>query len=516
MPVETIAGRYRVEREVGRGGMGSVWLCRDTVLDRTVAVKQVGLLPGESAPDLQRALREARSSAALSHRNVVSIYDAIEEDDHIWLVMEYVPGRTLSEMMSAEGPLPPARVAWIGAQVAEGLAAAHERGTVHRDVKPGNVLVTDGDDAKIADFGIARTTGDQTLTQTGMVFGTPAYFSPQLARGEEPTEADDVWALGATLYAAVEGEPPYPSQRNAIAMLSSIASGPPPRPERADFLAGPLERMLDPDPEARWSMAEVAQTLQRLHRSHDPRGTRESSAVGGTAVLPLSEPETAAATEPEPVLAPEPDTTPEPTPTPVATPAPAPAPPSGPGGSPDGRRGLLVVLGVLLVAAVVLGGFLLLRDTSDGDEPAAAGTSPSQDASRQADDQASEDTSDGGGDPAPSEEPTPSESESESESAGGGAQFVQDYYASLPGDPETAWSLLSPAFQDQVGSYDDYAGFWATIDDVTVDKAAEGDGGAVDVTLTYTTDGSSQSEVRRIELEQDGSGFLISGDQVIG
>ncbi len=140
MPAETIAGRYHVEREVGRGGMGSVWLCRDEVLGRTVAVKQVGLLPGETVPDLQRALREARSSAPLSHRNVVSIYDAIEDDDQVWLVMEYVPGRTLSEITAAEGPLPPERVAWLGAQVADGLAAAHDRGTVHRDVKPSNIL----------------------------------------------------------------------------------------------------------------------------------------------------------------------------------------------------------------------------------------------------------------------------------------------------------------------------------------------------------------------------------------
>ena len=502
MPVETIAGRYRVEREVGRGGMGSVWLCRDTVLDRAVAVKQVGLLPGESAPDLQRALREARSSAALSHRNVVSIYDAIEEDDHIWLVMEYVPGRTLSEIMSAEGPLAPARVAWIGAQVAEGLAAAHERGTVHRDVKPGNVLVTDADDAKIADFGIARTAGDQTLTQSGLVFGTPAYFSPQLARGEEPTAADDVWALGATLYAAVEGEPPYPSQGNAIAQLSSIVAGPPPRPERADFLAGPIERMLDPDLTTRWSMAEVAQALQRLHRSHDPRGTRESPVSNETAVLPLP------LTEPEPQPQPEPEPQPEPQPEPEPQPAPVRS------SDPEGRRGLLMVLGVLLLAAVVLGGFLLLRDGGDGDQPS-AGTSPSQDASS-GDDQASGDPTDGGEDAAPSEEPAPSESEEPSESADGGALFVEDYYAALPGDTETAWSRLSPGFQDEVGSYDDYAGFWSTIDAVTVEQAEEVDGGSVEVTLTYTTDGATQSEQRRIELEQDGSAFLISGDQVIG
>src|SRR5688500_6955682 len=160
MALERIAGRYRVERAAGRGGMGTVWLCTDEVLGRQVAVKQVGTLPGETTLDLARAMREARSSAALNHRNVVSVYDAVEEGDHIWLVMEYVQGRTLAELVAEEGALSPEQVARIGAQVADGLAAAHARGTIHRDVKPGNILVGDDGTAKISDFGIARTTGD--------------------------------------------------------------------------------------------------------------------------------------------------------------------------------------------------------------------------------------------------------------------------------------------------------------------------------------------------------------------
>ncbi len=173
MAPTTIANRYRVERAVGRGGMGTVWLCSDEMLGRSVAVKEVGHLPGESTPDLARALREARSSAALNHPNVVSIFDAVEDGDRIWLVMEFVPSRTLSQLMKQDGALAPQRVAWIGAQVADGLAAAHLRGTMHRDVKPGNILVAENDHAKISDFGIARTLGDSQLTQTGMVTGTP-------------------------------------------------------------------------------------------------------------------------------------------------------------------------------------------------------------------------------------------------------------------------------------------------------------------------------------------------------
>lgn len=244
---ETIAERYLVVRAVGRGGMGTVWLCRDTVLGREVAVKQVGVLPGESAPDLARALREARSSAALNHPHVVSVFDAVEADDHIWLVMEYVPGETLSQLIAREGRLDPERVAAIGAQVADGLAAAHARGTVHRDVKPGNILIA-GDVAKISDFGIARTEGEEQLTRSGVLMGTPLYFSPELARGADPSPAADVWALGATLYNAVEGTPPVADRSNPIATLTAIAETRPPRPTHAGFLTDAIGRMLDPTP----------------------------------------------------------------------------------------------------------------------------------------------------------------------------------------------------------------------------------------------------------------------------
>jgi serine/threonine protein kinase len=156
MQPDLIGGRYRVRSPIGQGGMGTVWLCRDEKLQRDVAVKQVGRLPGESATDSARALREARSSAALSHRNVVTVFDVIEESDAIWLVMEYVPSRSLSEIIREDGPLDPAVVSQIGAQIADGLAAAHALGTVHRDVKPGNVLIREDGVAKISDFGIAR------------------------------------------------------------------------------------------------------------------------------------------------------------------------------------------------------------------------------------------------------------------------------------------------------------------------------------------------------------------------
>src|SRR3954447_157604 len=198
MQPDLIGGRYRVRSPIGRGGMGTVWLCRDEKLQRDVAVKQVGRLPGESMTDSARALREARSSAALSHRNVVTVFDVVEESDAIWLVMEYVPSRSLSEIIREDGPLDPAVVAQIGAQIADGLAAAHALGTVHRDVKPGNVLIREDGVPKISDFGIARNAADPALTQSGFVTGTPSYFSPELATGHAPSPAADVRALGAT------------------------------------------------------------------------------------------------------------------------------------------------------------------------------------------------------------------------------------------------------------------------------------------------------------------------------
>src|SRR3954467_7636612 len=222
MRPDLIGGRYRVRSAVGHGGMGTVWLCSDERLQPDVAVKQVGRLPGESAPAWARAMREARSSAALSHRNVVTVFDVLEESDAIWLVMEYVPSRSLSESIREDAPRAPAVVAQIGAQIADGLAAAHALGTVHRDVKPGNVLIREDGVPKISDFGIARNAGDPALTQSGFVTGTPSYFSPELATGHGPSPAADVWALGATLYAAVEGDPPYPPRGDPGAGLPDL------------------------------------------------------------------------------------------------------------------------------------------------------------------------------------------------------------------------------------------------------------------------------------------------------
>jgi hypothetical protein len=489
--------------------MGTVWLCTDEVLGRRVAVKQVGTLPGETTLDLARALREARSSAALNHRNVVSVYDAVEEGEHIWLVMEYVEGRTLAELIAEEGALSPQRVARIGAQVADGLAAAHARGTIHRDVKPGNILVSEDGTAKISDFGIARTTGDEQVTRTGMVIGTPTYFAPELARGEEPSPAVDVWALGATLYAAVEGRTPYPEQPNALAMLNEIAHRTPAPPQRAGFLTEPISRSLDPDPRSRWAMADLAHVLHRLDQKHATGRTRAVTAAMPAAGSAPAGPARAEEAPRERAL-PEPvrrEGTPE----------------VDRGGAHErrgGRGGGLILTGlVALVAVVAVGAFLLLRDLEDDPSQGAAGTPASSESSESPESSESQRPSPTDTDetPAPSPEESGSEPVESPVASTAAEQLVADYYAALPGDTDTAWRSLSPALQERIGR-DSYVGFWRSVADVTVtDTRAAGDGGAVEVSLTYTRpDGGTEDEVRRLVVERSQGDLLITGDSVVG
>jgi serine/threonine protein kinase len=338
--------------------------------------------------------------------------------------MEYVASRTLAQVIADDGPLAPEVAAAIGAQVAEALAATHAAGTIHRDVKPGNILVTGDGAAKISDFGIARAHEQEQLTRSGMVIGTPTYFSPELARGEAPTRAGDVWALGATLYAAVEGHPPYEDQANALALLATIATTPPPAPQRADFLAEPIDRMLDPDPGSRWSMADAAHVLHRLHEQYPAPLLREPTTE-------LSRPDGVA-----PVVAPVPAGAER-----TAGPEHLPQEPDQPGRR-RGAGALVVAALAALLALVAVIGFLLLQgsptDTTTAKNP---GHTP----------RAAHHTTRAGG--SPSSHPTspaPSTSSTESASSrphglgGGSAQgFVERYYASLPSETRTGWSALT-------------------------------------------------------------------------
>ncbi|MBB5154854.1 serine/threonine-protein kinase [Saccharopolyspora phatthalungensis] len=263
-----VAGRYRVQRRIGSGAMGVVWECVDERLHRTVAVKQLllqpGLDPGEAEEARQRAMREGRIAARLQHPNAISVYDVAEDEGQPVLVMEYLPSTSLAGMMSDHGPLPPREVARIGAQVASALGAAHAAGVVHRDIKPGNILLGDNGQVKITDFGISRAQGDVQVTKTGMLAGTPAYLSPDVAMGQEPTPASDVFSLGATLYAAIEGRPPFGLNENTLALLHAVAAGKIEPPQQAGPMAQPLMAMMAARVEDRPDMAQVREMLQSV------------------------------------------------------------------------------------------------------------------------------------------------------------------------------------------------------------------------------------------------------------
>ncbi|GLZ42432.1 serine/threonine-protein kinase [Actinokineospora sp. NBRC 105648] len=260
-----VAGRYRLLEAVGSGAMGVVWRARDERLERVIAIKRLILRPGLTEAQAQearrRAMREARIAARLQHRNAISMLDVAEHDGDPLLVMEFLPSRSLSAVLAEEGTLPPEQVAAIGSQVAAALAAAHAAGIVHRDVKPGNILLDEHGTVKITDFGISRAIDDGTITETGMLAGTPAYLAPEIARGQDPSQASDVFSLGATLYHAVEGAPPFGMNPNPLALLHAVASGEISPPRGAGPFAPTLMSLLRADPTDRPTMEEAASVL---------------------------------------------------------------------------------------------------------------------------------------------------------------------------------------------------------------------------------------------------------------
>src|SRR3954451_1829248 len=276
-PGRLVAGRYRLLSQIGGGGMGTVWLARDELLGRQVAVKQV--LPPlnadqrEAQRQRERALREGRIAARLSSPHAISVYDVAVERDQPWLVMEYLPSRSLAEGLQEDGLLRADQAAQIGAQVADALAATHAAGIVHRDVKPANILIGRGERVegvvKITDFGISHAAGDVTLTQTGQITGTPAFLAPEVPQGEEPQPPSDVFSLGATLYTCLEGEPPFGMGENALQLLHRVAGGDVTPPRYAGAMTRPLMRMLAADPADRPTMPEVRDDLARLAAGRD-------------------------------------------------------------------------------------------------------------------------------------------------------------------------------------------------------------------------------------------------------
>jgi hypothetical protein len=290
-----VAGRYRIIRPLGAGGMGRVWLARDEVLRRDVAVKEIMLpfgLPEAEREELrQRTMREARAAARLSHPNVVQIYDVQSGDEQPWIVMEHVPSRSLLQVIEENGPLPVEQVAGIGLAVLSALDAANRVGVLHRDVKPSNVLIADDGRVVLTDFGSAMIDeGDGAITRTGVILGSPLYTAPErVDRGVSTAEAD-LWSLGATLYAAAEGRPPY-TRATTLGSLIAITTDKPDHIRLAGPLKPVLLGLLHRNPAARMKPTEVEERLRRLadvqttvHLRHVPRQRDPEPATAPAAV----------------------------------------------------------------------------------------------------------------------------------------------------------------------------------------------------------------------------------------
>ena len=262
-----IAGRYQLRRELGRGGMGVVWLADDQLFDRQVAVKELRPPPGLSDADrdihTQRALQEARSAARIQHPNAVTIHDvlpATADDDAIYLIMELIDGPTLAQLIRRNGRLRDTIVASLGIQLVDVLQAAHHLGIVHRDIKPGNIMITAGYQVKLTDFGIAHTIGGPSLTRDG-IMGTQAYMAPELFDGQPIAPSADLWSLGATLYCAAEGHGPF-ARETREATLRAILIDDVPIPDCSPDLADAISAMLRRDPARRATIPQALTLLQ--------------------------------------------------------------------------------------------------------------------------------------------------------------------------------------------------------------------------------------------------------------
>ncbi len=527
--------------------MGVVWRAIDVRLERSVAVKQILPQPGVSEAERdnmrQRAMREAKNAARFQHPNAIVVFDIAEHGGDPCLVMEYLNGPSLSAIISDEGTLPLGRVAKIGEQVASALVAAHRAGIVHRDVKPGNILIDETGTAKITDFGISRAAGDMTLTQTGLIGGTPAYLAPELARGSDPVPSSDVFALGATLYQAIEGQTPYGNSSNQLALLYAAANGQINPPQQAGAATALLMSLLRTEPTERPSMAEAQLRLAALAANESAAGTAASPRLFGTGggrqpAAPdtpgrgvpsgdrppwqRTDPHARSSTPPPPPTAKQHPPTaafipmrsqavpPNTPPRPVAamSPSPSAAAPMRPSsGKPaDAKRKAVLFAGagaaVVVIAVIV---FLVLNSGNGG----TTGTGDNAVANPQTSAPAT-----------PSKSSPKSTAPSSSAASSGGkigyqpaGQRVVDFYSSA-GSPQ-GWAMLTPDAQAVYGDQGKYQDYWAAnqLSSYKGANALKGNNpdGSVDITINLTFK-SGNSEPKTVRVIDGGGQLLIAGD----
>lgn len=479
---DLLAGRYRLQRRLGSGAMGVVWQATDELLQRQVAIKQLRqqamLDPAYAEDARERAMREARVAARLHHPNAISVYDVIVDDGLPVLIMEYLPGRSLADILTEQHHLDPEEAAAVGSQAASALAAAHAAGITHRDIKPANLLVAEDGTVKITDFGISHATGDVVLTQTGLMAGTPAYLAPEVARGKQPTASSDVFSLGATLYAAAEGTPPFGAgEDNPLALLHKVGEGAVPPPTQAGRLTPVLESMLRADPDQRITGAQAGDAARAVASGLPlPEGTTEVPVGSGTQTQPstgtavmASMPATLTATQTASAYASEEEEAPASPEHTLVAPQATTAPHTG------RRRKLLYVLAGL--AAVLLVGLGLYAFF--GGDP---------------------DTGSASAEPVTAEERE---------------QATAEYYGLLPEQAELAWDRLGPELREQ--GRQQYLDRWSEVSSVTVTSppSATGDDAVrVEIELSMPDD-SVVTELHELTIIRSGDDLLISGDDIL-
>ncbi|MFG2643279.1 serine/threonine-protein kinase [Streptomyces sp. NPDC048370] len=272
-----LAGRYRLGETIGRGGMGKVWRAHDEVLHRVVAVKE--LTAGRFVAEADRLVlhartqKEARAAARITHPGVVTVHDVLEHDDRPWIVMQYVDGPSLADAAKEAGTIEPREAARIGLHVLGALRAAHAAGVLHRDVKPGNVLLARDGRVLLTDFGIAAIEGDSTITRTGELVGSIDYLAPERVRGGDPGPASDLWSLGATLYTAVEGTSPF-RRTSPISTMQAVVTEEPPHPAKAGALASVIVALLRKDPANRPGADEAERMLLDAMEGRTPEAAQ--------------------------------------------------------------------------------------------------------------------------------------------------------------------------------------------------------------------------------------------------